>query len=167
HRLDRATSGVLLIAKNAACAQNLSKSFHDDLCDKTYWAIVCGTPPEKFDIEEPLIKGGSSGSERMYVDPKGKYARTTGRRLHQQGEYALVELKPVTGRTHQLRVHMAHLGTPIFGDSKYGAPRAPFMALHAKHIRLPDPTTGKPISFSGILPNAFERQLEKIGFENG
>jgi len=165
HRLDRATSGVLLLAKNLNSAKKLSEAFHDDKCSKTYWAIVHGEPPAKFDIEQPLIKAGSSGKERMYVDPKGKYARTTGKRIFQQGDYALVELKPITGRTHQLRVHMAHLGTPIFGDNKYGAPKAPFMALHAKNIRVPDPATGQNVEFSAPLHVAFEKQLKAIGFE--
>lgn len=123
HRLDRETSGVLVIATDLAKSQALTKGFAKHDHDKTYLALVAGVPKISAGrITAPMMKsGGRGGFERMAVDDGGQSALTLYRVLENMGKsVALVALRPKTGRTHQLRVHMAELGCPILGDSKYG-----------------------------------------------
>ena len=148
HRLDRDTSGCLVLARSAAAAARLGEVFRGRDATKTYWAMTVGVPrPHRGTIDAPLAKIGASDGERVRVAEKGgdraltHYAvvEAIGRKL------AWVALLPVTGRTHQLRVHMAHIGTPILGDGKYGgarafaaeAPEARRVHLHAREIVLP------------------------------
>ena len=129
HRLDKDTSGVLVLARTAASAAALGQAFRGHSVRKLYWALVVGEPPAaEGEIRAPLAKGGSAGSERVGVDAgTGLHAVTHYRVLERIGRRAAwLELEPETGRTHQLRVHCQVLGTPILGDGKYGG-RAAFL----------------------------------------
>ena len=129
HRLDKDTSGVLVLARTAASAAALGQAFRGRAVRKLYWALVVGVPAEDAgEIRAPLAKDGSAGSERVGVDRvHGAVAVTHYRVLERIGRRAAwLELEPETGRTHQLRVHCQVLGTPILGDGKYGG-RAAFL----------------------------------------
>ncbi|MGZ0188915.1 MAG: RluA family pseudouridine synthase, partial [Alphaproteobacteria bacterium] len=125
HRLDRDTSGVLLLGKTASSAAALAKAFRDRSARKIYWAIVAGLPsPPQGTIDMPLLKAGGNGNEKMIWDEdKGDRAVTDYAILERAGRFAcIVALMPLTGRTHQIRAHMAAIGNPILGDGKYGGP---------------------------------------------
>ncbi len=152
HRLDRDTSGVLVLARTAAAAKRLGQLFATQQADKTYLALVVGVPKKKAaTIDVPLAKtinGRDSGMEKMHEDEGGKEAITEYRVIEAYAnKLAWVELKPITGRMHQLRVHMAHIGHPIVGDGKYGGTAAfvqgldidAKLHLHAEMITLPKP----------------------------
>ncbi len=153
HRLDKDTSGVLVLARSAASAAALGQAFRGRAVRKLYWALVVGVPsPAEGEIRAPLAKDGGAGSERMGIDAAaGAPAVTRYRVLERVGRRAAwLELEPETGRTHQLRVHCMALGTPILGDGKYGG-RAAFLSeagvgrrlhLHARAIAVVLP--GKP-----------------------
>ena len=146
HRLDKDTSGLILVARHMQAARNLTRAFADHLLQKSYLAICIGDPGAEGKIELPLIKSGPKGGEKMLVDPQeGQSALTYFKQLAFHGGLSLMALFPKTGRTHQLRVHMAAIGTPILGDGKYGGTAAhPNPALdrklhlHAQFLKLPD-----------------------------
>ena len=107
------------------CIRDRTRAFQAHEIEKTYLALVAGLPPENMRINVPLAKGGGPGHELMQVDEDGQHAISELRRVdHAARRYALVALRPLTGRTHQLRVHMAHIGHPIMGDGKYGGETA-------------------------------------------
>ncbi|WP_310467582.1 RluA family pseudouridine synthase [Sphingomonas sp.] len=174
HRLDKDTSGVLLVARSARAAGHFSKSFSGRTARKVYWALVVGVPsPDQGLIDLPLAKQPGTGGEKMHVDVEnGQAAKTRWRLIDRAGNRAAwVELQPLTGRTHQLRAHMAALGHPIVGDAKYGGPEA-FLTggisrklhLHARRLRI-DAPGGKPIDISAELPAHFSESLATLGFE--
>ena len=156
HRIDRDTSGLLLLARDRAAARGLTAAFAGRDMEKTYLALVAGLPPDSLRITDPLLKKGRAGFETMAVDPDGQSAHSEMRRIEAVGtSFSLVALRPHTGRTHQLRIHMAHVGHPIIGDPKYGGARggtgggtgggirgggviARKLHLHAWRLRLPD-----------------------------
>lgn len=147
HRLDKDTSGVLLIAKNDQTARQLASDFQSHRMDKSYLALVLGQLPPLGDIKVPLSKSGPMGKEKMSPDyEEGQFAHTVFKTLNRSGgKMSLVALKPLTGRTHQLRVHMLTAKTPILGDGKYAGAEAhpgPDFArqlhLHAQFLRMPD-----------------------------
>ena len=174
HRLDKDTSGALLVARTARAAGHFSKAFSGRTARKVYWALVVGVPsPEEGLIDAPLAKQPGSGGEKMHVDEdNGLPSRTRWRTIDRAGNRAAwVELQPLTGRTHQLRAHMAAIGHPIVGDAKYGGPEAFLtggisrkMHLHARRIRI-DGVDGKPIDQSAELPSHFAESLGTLGFE--
>jgi 23S rRNA pseudouridine955/2504/2580 synthase len=148
HRLDKDTSGVLLLAKSAKAARRLGREFKMGKVRKTYWAVVVGVPALAAGIiENGLEKRAVAGGERVIVvSNRGRPARTRYKILDQSGSLAtLLALYPETGRTHQLRVHCLGLGTPILGDGKYGGrksflpdlPAARRLHLHARSMELP------------------------------
>lgn len=155
HRLDRDTSGVVILAKNEEVQKFLKKQFQDRKVHKTYYAVVRGRP--KLDaarIDLPLLRDKKRPTT-FRVDPNGKEAETFYRVLKSNDEYSLVELKPTTGRTHQLRVHMQYLGHPIVGDIVYGDGEGKRLYLHAKELEITLPG-GKRATFEAELPRDFE-----------
>ena len=174
HRLDKDTSGALLVARSARAAAYFSKHFSGRSARKVYWAIVVGVPDiEDGMIELPIAKQPGTGGEKMQVDEEnGQPARSRYRVIERAGNRAAwVELQPLTGRTHQLRVHMAAIGHPIVGDGKYGGQDAFLtggvsrkMHLHARRIRIDHPDGGK-IDVRAALPNHFAETLTMLGFD--
>jgi 23S rRNA pseudouridine955/2504/2580 synthase len=174
HRLDKDTSGVLLLARTARAAAFFSKAFAGRTARKVYWAMVVGVPAIKDGfIDLPLAKQPGTGGEKMHVDEEeGLQAKTRYRLVERAGNRAAwVELQPLTGRTHQLRVHMAAIGHPIVGDGKYGGQEA-FLTgaisrklhLHARRLRIDHPDGGR-IDVTAELPQHFAETLAGLGFE--
>lgn len=154
HRLDRDTSGVLIIAKTAEAAAHLQQQFAQRTTKKTYLAVTDGVPKlAAAKIDLPIGRNPSAPST-FRVDPNGKPAQTTYRVLAATDTRALIELKPTTGRTHQLRVHMAHLNTPILGDRVYGKPNASRLMLHAHQLEITLPS-GERRTFEAAIPEEF------------
>lgn len=175
HRLDKDTSGVLLIARTPGSAAFFSKRFSGRSARKIYWALVVGVPEiEDGLIELPLAKQPGTGGEKMMVDEseRGQAARTRYRVVDRAGNRAAwVELQPLTGRTHQLRVHMAAIGHPIVGDGKYGGQDAFLtgsisrkMHLHARRLIIDHPD-GAPLDVTAPLPEHFAASMEQLGFD--
>lgn len=159
HRLDRATSGVMLGAKNLETASQLQKQFSKRKVKKTYIAIVKGTPKDvEAHIELPIERNPSHPSQ-FRVGANGKYAATTYEVLESKNGKSMVKLKPETGRTHQLRVHMAHIGNPIIGDIVYGK-SADRMYLHALSLEITLPGGERKV-FEAPLPDEFEKEMNK------
>lgn len=170
HRIDRDTSGVLLLARSTKSASDMARAFASKQMQKIYWAVIVGVPDaHEGEIEGALVKSDDE-VEKMMVDENGKKAITHYRiieALHKS--LALVELRPITGRTHQLRVHMAELGTPILGDGKYGG-RSAFvdgldlpkqLHLHARQIIVPGLFGG--IDVSAPLPKHMLQSFKSLG----
>ncbi len=174
HRLDKDTSGVLLLARNSRAAGHFAKAFSSRTARKVYWAMVTGVPSiHDGMIELPIGKQPGTGGEKMHVDEKeGSPARTRYRVIERAGNSAAwVELQPYTGRTHQLRVHMAAIGHPIVGDGKYGGLSAFLsgtisrkMHLHARRLKVDHPDGGV-IDVVANLPDHFAETLRILGFE--
>jgi 23S rRNA pseudouridine955/2504/2580 synthase len=177
HRLDRDTSGVLVLGKSPAAAAKLAGAFARRRTQKTYWAIVCGTPkPAEGVIELPLAKRGFGDREMMAPaaakDPGAEPAETEFVTLSRAGpKAAWLALRPVTGRTHQLRAHMLAIGHPILGDPKYNdeASRALStglkLQLHARRIVLPHPVTGRDLVLEAPLSPELRAGFERFGFD--
>ncbi|MHA1567361.1 MAG: RluA family pseudouridine synthase [Alphaproteobacteria bacterium] len=160
HRLDKDTSGVLLLARTGTVAARLATGFRNRDTIKVYWALVAGAPrPAQGRIDVALAKRGGEGHERVVGDPdKGKPALTEYATLETIGNRAAwLELRPLTGRTHQLRSHCMTLGTPIVGDGKYGGAQAQLIGLanrvhlHARSITIKHPMTGKSLRITAPL----------------
>ena len=174
HRLDKDTSGVLLVARSARAAGHYAKAFSGRTARKIYWALITGVPSaDEGLIDLPLAKQPGTGGEKMHVDrEEGLSARTRWRVIDRAGNRAAwVELQPLTGRTHQLRAHMAAIGHPIVGDAKYGGPEAFLtggisrkMHLHARRLKI-DGLDGKVIDITAPLPQHFAESLATLGFE--
>lgn len=174
HRLDKDTSGVLVIARNAAAAAFLTRAFRDKATRKLYWALAVGLPkPPQGRISLALAKGPGRGGERVRPDAEdGKPAITYYHTVDNAGERASwLALLPVTGRTHQLRAHCAAIGTPILGDGKYGgaaahlagAPNAARLHLHARALSIPLPQGGI-LQVTAPLPPHMRQSWEFFGF---
>jgi 23S rRNA pseudouridine955/2504/2580 synthase len=174
HRLDKDTSGVLLVARTPGSAAFFSKRFSGRSAKKIYWALVVGVPDiEDGTIDAPLAKQPGTGGEKMHVDMEnGQPARTRYRVIDRAGNRAAwVELQPLTGRTHQLRVHMAAIGHPIVGDGKYGGQEAFLtgsisrkMHLHARRLVI-DAPGGGTLDVTADLPEHFAASMEQLGFD--
>lgn len=164
HRLDRDTSGVVILAKDEATQSMLRKQFQDRKTHKTYYAIINGTPklPEAL-IDLPISRNLKRPTT-FQVDQNGKPAQTYYRIVESKNGKSLVELKPTTGRTHQLRVHLRHLGTPILGDPVYGDEKsAPRLMLHAKELEITIPGTDGGVRkvFTAPVPDEFTEIMER------
>jgi 23S rRNA pseudouridine955/2504/2580 synthase len=178
HRLDKDTSGVLLIARTPGSAAHFSKKFAGRSAKKIYWALVMGVPEvREGTIDAPLAKQPGTGGEKMHVDHEGgSPAKTKYRVVDKAGDKAAwVELEPLTGRTHQLRVHLAAMGHPIVGDGKYGGRDAFLtgavsrkMHLHARRLIIDEPASGGKkggkLDVTADLPEHFAASLDQLGF---
>jgi 23S rRNA pseudouridine955/2504/2580 synthase len=179
HRLDKDTSGVLLIARTPGSAASFSKRFASRSARKVYWALVVGKPDlAEGVIDAPLAKQPGTGGEKMHIDEEnGASAKTRYRVVDSAGQRAAwVELEPLTGRTHQLRVHMAAIGHPIVGDGKYGGQDAFLtgavsrkMHLHARRLIITEPKAGEgsggKLDVTAELPPHFAASMEVLGFD--
>lgn len=176
HRLDRDTSGVLLLARNVFAAGRLAEAFRSKDARKYYWAVTVGVPkPFRGRIDAPLAKEAGPRGERVALeDDKGVKAVSLYAVVEPAGKRAAkVALWPLTGRTHQLRVHMAAIGTPILGDGKYGGadaflegadlPRK--LHLHARRIIMPHPRGGRPIDVTAPLGAHMRATWAYFGFD--
>ncbi|MDA8253162.1 MAG: RluA family pseudouridine synthase [Rhodospirillales bacterium] len=164
HRLDRDTSGVLVVARSPGVAAKLAAAFRTRAVEKTYWAVVVGRPvPVAGRIDVPLVRhdpgiGGARVAPATDADRDAARAITEYRTLDHAGRrLAWLELSPLTGRTHQLRVHCAAIGAPILGDAAYGvAPLeglSPLLHLHARRLVLPHPAGGTLAVEAGLPPH--------------
>ena len=156
HRLDRDTSGLLIIAKNPESAAHLQRQFAERTAKKTYVAITDGKPKlNAAKIDLPIGRNPSAPST-FRIDPNGKSAQTTYHVLVENDAQSLVELKPTTGRTHQLRVHLAHLNAPILGDRVYGKSSDCRMMLHAQKLEITLPSGERKV-FEAAIPDEFKK----------
>lgn len=156
HRLDRDTSGVIIGARNDETATLLKKQFADRTTKKRYAAVVTGVPKLNEAVIDLPIARNPSAPSTFRVDPKGKAAITQYEVLASNGDYSLLELKPKTGRTHQLRVHMQYIRTPIAGDRVYGDVKsAPRLCLHAHSLEITIPGSHRK-TFTAPVPPEFE-----------
>lgn len=176
HRLDKDTSGVLVIARRTAIAATLTKYFKSKEARKLYWALTVGVPrPREGKVNMPLLKEEGRHGERMYIsEDRGQDARTLYRVVESTGRSAAwLALEPRTGRTHQLRIHCAYLTTPIQGDGKYGGQEAYLtgdglsrkMHLHARHIKIPAPDGVGFIEATAPLPDHMRKSWDFFGFD--
>ncbi len=174
HRLDRDTSGVLVLARTAEAAGKLAAVFRSKDARKLYWAVVAGVPrPTEGMIDLGLAKKPGRWGERIGTDDGGKQAITRYRVIDRAGRQAAwVAFEPLTGRTHQIRVHAASMGTPVLGDGKYGG-REAFLAsediakrlhLHARAIRMPHPAGGE-LKAVAPLPAHMRATFKALGFD--
>jgi len=183
HRLDRDTSGVLVAAKNDAAHRALSAQFKGRRVRKTYEALVWGIPRDASGTIVGAIGRHPTARTRMAVRPDGREARTSWKVLERLGPVALVELHPETGRTHQIRVHLASIGHPIVGDSQYGGRRPPpgkaddparaalaayhGMALHARRLEFTHPANGAMIRLGASRPAPLEALIQGLRVREG
>jgi tRNA pseudouridine32 synthase/23S rRNA pseudouridine746 synthase len=157
HRLDRDTSGLMVMAMTAEAQRNLSAQFAARIVEKRYIAIVYGSPDaERGTIELPMRKDFDHPPRHMIDLQSGRPATTLWRVLEQDNSTARLEVKPITGRSHQIRLHLATIGHPILGDQLYAhaeaLAKAPRLMLHARMLSLVHPTTGKRILWTVRSP---------------
>ena len=162
HRLDRDTSGVVILAKNEATRAMIRKQFQDRKAHKTYYAVVEGHPK----LDEALINLPIARNLKrpttFIVDPKGKSAETYYKVVKKNDKYSLIELKPVSGRTHQLRVHLNYIGCPIAGDRVYNeTSKASRLMLHASSLEITIPGENENVrkTFTADLPTEFNELI--------
>jgi len=164
HRLDRDTSGVMLVAKNKVAQDNLIDQFKTRVIVKAYMALVKGRlTPERGIIEAPVGRDPRN-RKRMAVVSEGKEARTGYQVVKYFGNYTLLEVILETGRTHQIRVHLAAIGYPVVGDPVYGvkSPHLSRQFLHACRLGFKLPSTGEHVEFKSELPKDLEQALKDI-----
>ena len=164
NRLDRGTTGLMAVAKTGFIHDRLRRQLHSGDFSRTYWAVCLGTPdPPKGAVDLPIGRAPGSAIKRQ-VSPEGRPALTLYRVLERRGALSLVELLPQTGRTHQLRLHMAAVGCPLAGDWLYGREDRdliPRPALHAGGLALTHPVSGEKLDFTAPLPADMKRLLER------
>ena len=165
HRIDKDTSGLLMIAKNDQAHLALADELKDKKSLRKYWAIVHGNLPNDRGVIEAPIGRSEKDHKKQAVTAKGKPALTRFQVLERFGDYTLVELQLETGRTHQIRVHMAYIGHPVAGDEIYG-PRKTLKGhgqfLHARTLGFTHPRTGEVLEFTAEAPAIFLETLEKL-----
>ena len=165
HRIDKDTSGLLMIAKNDQAHVALADELKDKKSLRKYWAIVHGNLPNDRGVIEAPSGRSEKDRKKQAVTAKGKPALTRFQVLERFGDYSLVELQLETGRTHQIRVHMAYIGHPVAGDEVYG-PRKTLKGhgqfLHARTLGFPHPRTGKVLEFTAEVPAIFQETLAKL-----
>ncbi|WP_313167315.1 RluA family pseudouridine synthase [Streptococcus parasuis] len=165
HRIDKDTSGLLMIAKNDEAHTKLAAELKDKKSLRKYWAIVHGNLPNDRGVIEAPIGRSEKDRKKQAVTAKGKKAVTRFQVLERFDDYSLVELTLETGRTHQIRVHMAYIGHPVAGDEVYG-PRKTLKGngqfLHARTLGFTHPRTGEVVAFTAEAPAIFQDTLEHL-----
>ncbi len=167
HRLDAATSGCLILGRHRQALIKLGKMFENGTIEKVYWAVVRGAPPsDEGVIDLPLGKQSSQKNQWwMKVDPNGKSSQTVYKVLGKGEGITWLELKPLTGRTHQLRVHCAAIGCEILGDQVYGTSKySKPLHLHAYSVRIPLYPKKEPIFIEAPVPEHMVEMLRSCGF---
>ena len=165
HRLDRDTSGCLVLGRHPKALRRLGQLFRESKVEKTYWAVVAGIPdPPQGRIETGLRKETRGAGWKMVVDPEGQHAVTEYRLLGVHDGRAWLELRPLTGRTHQVRVHCAVLGCPVIGDIAYGGPGEVPLHLHARAISLPLYPAKLPVEVTAPVPQHMRAALSRLGY---
>lgn len=167
HRIDKDTSGVLMAAKTNLAHQSLAAQLAAHSITRKYHAIVMnGVKEEKGTVDKPIGRNPQDRKKMAITEKNGRRAVTHYRVLERLGKYTWIEAKLETGRTHQIRVHMASIGNPLLGDMVYGAKKQPFslqgQALHAKVLGFNHPVTGEYMEFETPLPDYFERLLQRL-----
>lgn len=168
HRLDKDTSGVIVLAKTDEAYDKLKKQFEERKVKKVYLALVHALPAGRQGIiTEPIMRNPKIGN-RFVVDASGRSAITEWKIIKKFDKYSLLEVRPMTGRTHQIRVHMKHLGHPVVSDHLYGGKQykedikwCPRLFLHAKSLEFTHPGTGERVTFESELPKELERVLHR------
>ena len=172
HRLDRDTSGCLLLAKSRPALLALNEALKGHKMDKRYLALVAGRWPARREFVSARLDryDAGNGERRVRVDAAGKVARTRFAVRETFPKATLIEAEPVTGRTHQIRVHAAHAGFPLLGDDKYGSREGEALArqlglsrlfLHAESLTFPEPSSGRPVQIRAPLPEELEAVLSR------
>ncbi len=165
HRLDRDTSGCLILGRHHKALEKLGLLFKQGKIEKTYWAVVVGEPAEDHGlIDLPLGRRDAERGWWMKVDPHGLPSQTRWRVLGRGGAHAALALEPMTGRTHQLRVHCAAMGWPILGDPVYGV-GGETLHLHARTIRVPLYKNRMPIAVDAPVPPHMRSALAHLGVD--
>jgi 23S rRNA pseudouridine1911/1915/1917 synthase len=166
HRLDRNTSGLLVVAKDEESRKALQRQFKRRQVEKVYMALVEGRLAPREGIVDAPIGRDRSERKRMAVVRSGREARTRYRVTEYLGDHALLEVRPKTGRTHQIRVHLAWIGHPVVGDAVYGSRRQRLLHdrhfLHASRLGFVHPTTAQKVAFEAPLPGGLERLLARL-----
>ncbi|HAT71808.1 MAG TPA: RluA family pseudouridine synthase [Elusimicrobia bacterium] len=161
HRLDRDTSGLMLLAKTVEAQTELTTAFRERLMEKTYMGAVSGIPAKRTgSIDAPI--GRASGFKKIKVWEYGREALTEYSVKEKGKGCALLEIRPKTGRTNQIRIHLAHIGHPIMGDKLYGGPAAPRMLLHSFSLVFSHPLTGKKTRLESPLPEDFKAAWKAV-----
>lgn len=163
HRLDKDTSGLIVVAKTQASLENLKNQFKGRFVEKRYTALVGGVVAKEKGTIQGKIDRHPKFKQKFIVSETGKEATTEYKVQRRFEKFTLLELKPLTGRTHQLRVHLAHIGHPIIGDRLYGGRMLlPRQFLHASSLQIDHPQTGERLSFLSDLPSDLQKLLDKI-----
>ncbi|QDH13759.1 RluA family pseudouridine synthase [Formicincola oecophyllae] len=178
HRIDRDTSGILLIARTPGVAAKLAAAFREREVEKTYWAIVTGRPnPAEGIVDQPLAKVGAGGGAVVVPADRKDEEAVSAKSAYEvvdaaARKFSWLKLSPLTGRTHQLRVHCESLGTPIVGDPRYGGEKAhpegfaDRLHLHARELDIPHPQGGR-LKVAAPLPPHMKETFSKLGFVAG
>ncbi len=166
HRIDKNTSGLLVVAKNDRAHLAISKQLEDKTCNRKYVALLEGVLKEDSGVIETQIGRNPKDRTKMAVVKNGRTAITEFKVLKRYAEYTLCEFSLKTGRTHQIRVHAKYIGHPIVGDPEYGIKNQKFklngQLLHAKELTFVHPSTGETVTFNSPLPDYFENVLKKL-----
>lgn len=164
HRLDRDTSGCLVLGRHRKALELLGRLFKQGRIEKTYWAVVEGEPDDEGLIDMPLGRLDANRGWWMRVDPLGQPAQTRFRVMGRGDHCAALALHPLTGRTHQIRVHCAAMGWPLLGDPIYGRGGAP-LHLHARAISVPLSNNKPPVHVEAPVPEHMRDALARLGVD--